>query len=92
MKDLISRRFAEKDDSVLWFSAADLDALGVDQSALHGLLDQMKLSALEDFDNKGGVIIAQWPELLEEKEHLLRQGKPITVYPVMQRERQEGRI
>src|SRR5262245_61748201 len=42
MKKMITRALDEKPDRLLWFSAADLDLLGVDEATLHDLLDQLE--------------------------------------------------
>jgi hypothetical protein len=75
----------------LWFSAADLDLLGINDAALDRLLDQMDLFAADDVDRNGGRLIARSPDIL--KERLQPQpGEGIKVYGVIQHARQEGRI
>jgi hypothetical protein len=90
MKKMITRALDEKPDRLLYFSASDLDLLGVDEATLHDLLDQLDLAAAEDADSKGGVIIAESVDLLEER--MSQRGQGIRIYWVLKHERAAGRL
>jgi hypothetical protein len=86
IEDLIADAL-EDGGQALYFSASDLDALGVDDAALEDVLDRLQLYSM-DFDGRGGVLIAGTPDVLEAKQELISERKPVPVYPVMQHARQ----
>jgi hypothetical protein len=80
IEDLIADAL-EDGGEALYFSASDLDALGVDDAALEDVLDRLQLYSME-FDGRGGVLIAGTPDVLEAKQELISKRKPIPVFPV----------
>lgn len=81
--NLLAKALADpaSDGKPLWFSAEDLDDLGLDAATLPAVLAPMGLHALP-FGGQGGMLMARSPDLLERAEQLRDQGQPVRIISV----------